>query len=371
MVTIGPAAADGLGSQRPLSVGYFSFRPGLNPYQTLFANAIEHAGARVEKIAPMKLLPLQRAARAPVDVFQFDWPHDWYNGRNAYTRVFKKAQYITGVRSFADRPLVWTAHNLKRHDAHNDDYEHKMIQRLIDYCDGIIVMSKAAGSLLDATYRVGARTKVVVIPHGHFIDAYPNKVPRDEARRVLSISPDARVVLSFGRIVPYKGTSRLISGFAKFARQGDLLIIAGPTDDAVFVERLRSLAREVAPQGAEIRIVAEAIAPGHVQHYMNACDVVALSFDNILNSGSLMLAMSFGKCVVAPALGSIPETVCPSGWFPMGSGQPDSIASALYDALTCGDRQAREAAVLDFTRNRYNWDHIGRAVTTLYRSLLD
>lgn len=350
-----------------LRIGYFPFRPGLNPYQSLFANAVEGAGFTVDRIAPMKLLPLQRLARSRVDLFQLDWPHDWYHGRNAVTQAFKTIQYLAGLQHLRRRPLVWTAHNLQAHDARDENREHRMIQHLIDRCDGIIVMSPVARELLECTYALPRATRVAVIPHGHFIDVYPNRISRAEARDGLSIDSAARVALSFGRIAPYKGTTQLISAFGAISRPGDILLIAGEAADPSFVDHLRTLAKDMGAQRGEIRIVAETIAPEHVQRYFNACDVVALPFEKILNSGSLLLAMSFGKCVVAPIMGSIPETVCPEGWFPFDTGVPGALASSLQRALACNDREAREATILGFTKGRYGWDQIGEAVGSLYR----
>ena len=77
-----------------------------------------------------------------------------------------------------------------------------------------------------------------------------------------------------------------------------------------------------------------------LQLYFNACDLVALPFRQVLNSGSLLLAMSFGCPVVAPRLGSIPEVACPEGWFGYDAANPDGLRSALRAALAARSRRA-------------------------------
>ena len=42
------------------------------------------------------------------------------------------------------------------------------------------------------------------------------------------------------------------------------------------------------------------VPDGEVQHYLLAADAVVLPFKEILTSGSAMLALSFGRPVVAP-----------------------------------------------------------------------
>ena len=135
-----------------MRVGYFPFKPGGNPYQTLFANAIEHAGHSVLKIPPSKWFPLQKASFAKVDLLQLDWPHDWYRGKSAFTRFLKQLMYVDGLRKIKKIPVVWTAHNLVAHDSENIAFEQAMIQKLIDVTDGIIVMSERAKKQLEGMY---------------------------------------------------------------------------------------------------------------------------------------------------------------------------------------------------------------------------
>ena len=139
-----------------ISIGSFPYKPGFNPYQRLITGAIEDAGADVVRIPPVKWFPLQKAFATECDILHLDWPHDWYNGKNALTRFLKKQMYLGALRNkkktIGRTKLVWTAHNLVSHDSGGSGHEHKMIQALIDQCDGIMVMSEASRALLEQTY---------------------------------------------------------------------------------------------------------------------------------------------------------------------------------------------------------------------------
>ena len=98
---------------------------------------------------------------------------------------------------------------------------------------------------------------------------------------------------------------------------------------------------------------------------------MALPFRQVLNSGSLLLAMSFGCPVVAPRLGSIPEVACPEGWFGYDPADPEGLGAALQAGLAIPSPTAVRGRILDFTAKRYDWSQVGRKAAALYAAILD
>jgi beta-1,4-mannosyltransferase len=130
--------------------------------------------------------------------------------------------------------------------------------------------------------------------------------------------------------------------------------------------------RALARPGVRIELTDAVVPDDELQLYFNACDVVALPFRQVLNSGSLLLAMSFGCPVVAPRLGSIPEVACPEGWHGYDPADPGGLAGALARALAAAGRAGLREHILAFTAARYDWDtRRGRRRSRLYRSILD
>jgi glycosyltransferase involved in cell wall biosynthesis len=356
---------------REISVGYFPYDPGVNPYQRLFAEAVEFAGCEVRRIAPKKLFPLRHAVGWNCDLLQLDWPHDWYQGRNAWTRAAKQFMYLDGLRLLRSIPVVWTAHNLRAHDAPDAAFEHRMIQALIDVCDGIIVLSEASGAQLRSEYRVPATAAVKVVHHGHYIGCYPNKADRTASRERIGIPESARAVLTLGRLQPYKGLEELVEAFGRVATPQDVLLLVGKVVSPSYADRLNSLAKEASRRGRQVRIVDRVVPDDQLQFYFNACDVVALPFKQVLNSGSLLLAMSFGCPVVAPRMGSIPEVACPEGWFGYDAEDMDGLSVALSNALRASGGDLLKQTIRDFTARRYSWTIVGERVRLFYSEVLD
>jgi glycosyltransferase involved in cell wall biosynthesis len=246
-----------------------------------------------------------------------------------------------------------------------------MIQALIDECDGLIVLSLASAESLRATYGIGSRTQIAIIPHGHYAGVYPNEISRADARSRLQLSTDARVVLSLGRLQPYKGLEELIAAFADVAASHDVLLLAGGITSESYRDELERAVTTARLDASRVRILDAVVPDAELQIYFNACDLVALPFRRVLNSGSLLLAMSFGCPVVAPRLGSIPEVACPEGWFPYDPADANGLSEALRDALDCTDLARRRARVLEFTLATYDWYNVGRKASELYESIIE
>ena len=356
----------------PVKVGNFPYNPGFNPYQRLATEAIETAGASVTRIAPVKWFPVQHAFATPdCDVLHFDWPHDWYAGRNAATRLLKRWMYTQGLKSKSEKKLVWTAHNLVAHDAKDVALETKMLQRLITRCDGIIVLSDAAEKELRRLYDVPSSTLVQKAPHGHYIDCYPNDITPEQARAKLGIEANAQVFLSVGAIRPYKGHLNLIKTFGAMATAGQRLIIAGNTKNADYRQQLH---QEVARQSAinpncHVELQLRMVPDDELQILFNASDICVLPFSNVLNSGSLLMAMSFGMPVVASNLGSIPEVAIPESSVLFSPNTDDGLAVAMKTAAEKFVRHDRRQ-MIERVSHDCAWSHFGEAAVGLYERLL-
>lgn len=354
-----------------ITIGSFPYAPGGNPYQRLFTESIEQAGLNVNRISPKKWFPLQSAILQPCDILHLDWPHDWYNGKNLITKILKTGMYLDGVRRLKNKPCVWTAHNLFTHDSNDELHDKRMIQKLLKVCNSVMVMSNASKLQLLDTYEI-ADCQIEVIPHGHFIDVYPNKISKEDARYKLSLESCEKVVLSLGRILPYKGFEKLIDNFCQVAKQGQALMIVGSCHEHLYIDKLRSLARKKCPVGCTVRVINQFIPNDELQVYFNAADGVALPFEKILNSGSLLLAMSFGKCVLAPRIGSLPEIAYPGGYYGYDLKDNHGLGKALQTFMNLDQRniQRVEKETIAFVMEKYNWRLIGNKLCTLYSRII-
>jgi hypothetical protein len=99
--------------------------------------------------------------------------------------------------------------------------------------------------------------------------------------------------------------------------------------DSDAVERTR----EAAVGGPNIKLDLEFINKNLVQYYLRAADLIALPYTKILNSGTALLALSFDRPVLLPALGAMPELreMVGEDWVRLYEGNltPEVLRSAI------------------------------------------
>jgi glycosyltransferase involved in cell wall biosynthesis len=104
---------------------------------------------------------------------------------------------------------------------------------------------------------------------------------------------------------------------------------------------------------------------------MNAADVVVLPYRHVTTSGAALLAFSFGKPIIAPAL---------PGFLELMHDNPElgllydpvafhGLADALRQAQTT-DWQAHHAQILSWVK-QLDWAGIGRQFVDLYEEVVN
>jgi glycosyltransferase involved in cell wall biosynthesis len=116
---------------------------------------------------------------------------------------------------------------------------------------------------------------------------------------------------------------------------------------------------------SRISLFSKFIPDEDVQLYMNASSVVVLPYQDILNSGTALLAMSFAKAVIIPRLGCVPEVLSSQGGFLYDPGEENGLLRAMQQALV-----ADLAAIGQHNYHRakhFDWNVIARQTYEVYR----
>jgi glycosyltransferase involved in cell wall biosynthesis len=205
------------------------------------------------------------------------------------------------------------------------------------------------------TYGVAAE-RICVVPHGHYRGVYGSPVPRGPARTALGLGDvPGRLFLHLGLLRPYKGVDDLLDAWAAHAARhpSDRLLVAGKPLDAAYGRRLAE--RAAAAPHVDLRL--GFVPDDDIPAFYGAADVVVLPFRNITTSGSLLLAMSYARPVVAPSApglcyvldGADDLLYDPDAPLPEALVRAlDAAATAPLDALAARTRVACDR--LDWTR---------------------
>jgi glycosyltransferase involved in cell wall biosynthesis len=278
--------------------------------------------------------------------------------------------FSDGLRCMGSLPCVYSVENLVPHDGKADE-DFRVTQRIIDRCSGFITMSGAAEGVFRQYYRVPARARIFQVPHRNYIGIYPDGITRREARERLGIPEDARVLLSLGRIQPYKGLHQLIPAFLSSSVPGHILLIVGSAKSPGIIDQLAKLINQNATKSSgEVKIIDRFIEDADLQVYHRAADFAVFTYGDMpMNPGSLIMSMGFGLPAVAPLKGAIAETAGPEALIGYADANSDSLCDSIRRALSMPAEEilARGSKARDLVAKRNSLETASAAFASMYR----
>ena len=214
--------------------------------------------------------------------------------------------------------------------------------------------------------------KIHVIPHGNYLGDIKPPTPADSARAQLGLSLDAQVLLFFGQIKEVKGLDLLLDALAaiKGTLPNVLLVIAGKMWGQDFARYQAQIDR--LGLGSHCLAHVRYIADDEVAAYYAAADLVVLPYRKIYQSGVILMAMSYGKPVLASNLEGMTEVI-DDGFtgFLFRTEDTADLAQRLLSVLADRPSMQRVSANgLALMRDVYGWERIGRLTAECYRAAL-
>jgi glycosyltransferase involved in cell wall biosynthesis len=203
--------------------------------------------------------------------------------------------------------VVWTIHNHVSHDTPFRDLEIWLSGEIAKTAHALHFHAAGSVDEVAGVFDI-PREKVMIVPHGHYIGAYPDFVSRETAREALGIETDDEVILFTGQVRPYKGVEQLISAFRTLLedRPKLRLLIVGEMKHDLFANVTPELTEF---EAARITATERFVCDMELQLFLRAADLAVYPYEKILTSGSLLLALSFGLPVVIPDVAMTREVI--------------------------------------------------------------
>jgi beta-1,4-mannosyltransferase len=331
-----------------------------HPYIELSHAALEKKGVSIDLRS--ELNGLARSIPADVDAVHLHWP-ELMGYRSDRPLVGAAATHLLGLRLLSEfsalrrsrTRFIWTAHDLLPHELRYRRLE-EAIYRSAARADGVLAHSRfAANRLREFEPKVG---RTAVAAHGNFIGYYAGDGrDRDQIRAELGLPADAYVYLLFGNIRPYKQTAAAVRAFSSTADPLARLLVAGKAAD----EDATQAVRQAAAADDRVRLEIGHVANDRVSGFHAAADAVILNHRAVFSSGALLLALSQGLPVVAPAGGTTEEMTQPPALVAF---EPGHLPAAL-DEVRRGDQGQRRRAALD-AAERCTWEFMAQQLLALY-----
>lgn len=343
-----------------------------NPYQKALIEALADRDVNVTPISATVLFPLLSGClrHGLPDVIHIHWLDRFVITDRRFKSILVS---LLGVRLLFEIvvlrglgvPTVWTVHNMADHERRAPLIEGSIRHLVARWTDRIIVHCDRAAQQVRSRYKLPERVadRIRVIPHGNFDGAYADDLSRSSAREKLGLDADSTVLLFFGLIRPYKNVPELIETFRTIPdEQARLLIVGNPWN-----ETISEAVRRASNNDDRVRPVLEYVPDEDIQLYQNASDAVVLPFDTVLTSGSAVLAMTFGRGVIAPAIGCLPELIEDDGGILYDPTTPDGLRSALCRAMNHPQTLRRMGQRNRLKADRLDWDPIAARTRDVYR----
>ena len=334
------------------TVAPFPRRVAGNPYCDLLYGRLTALGVDVDADAEFCFAWLVRNRRR-VRVLHLHWPEFYYRGPAGAATVRALAGFLAclALARVLGYRIVWTIHNALPHEPHPAD---RLVRWILMRVARTAVHSRAARRALPP-----GGDLPVVVPHGHYIGAYPDIVSRREARGRLGIAAGDRVLLFFGQVRDYKGIADLVKAFRSVGDPHVKLVVAGRPAAAADGEALRRLAAG----DARIQLHLRFILDDEVQIFFRSADFVVLPYRQVLTSGVAILALSFGRPLVVPRLGCLQDldggcAILYDPADPLGLDRALATAGRADPALMAQHARSLAAAL--------EWDGIARAYRAIY-----
>ena len=288
-----------LAAPKGLGLHDLSYFPGgtQNPYLRLLYSRCPEVGFDARPLGS-----LDHLYRLPADsAFHLHWTRIAQLGATTEDQAREKtAEFLAPIESFVERggTFLWSIHEPLPHDCPFPNVEIELRRRLIELAHGVHVLHARTVEEVEPYYTIDP-DKLFVVDHPLYNGIYEEYLTREAARGLLGLEDDEVLLLAFGAIRPYKGFDRLVRLLPKLTADTGLrlrVMVAGPTMGSIDNSKLLVVVEIT--EGASIST--NPIPDEHVQVMFKSADVVVLPYRQVLNSGVLMLGLTFGCRSVAP-----------------------------------------------------------------------
>jgi glycosyltransferase involved in cell wall biosynthesis len=306
----------------------------IDPYYGRVSDGLESYGWRVDNFD--YVAPLRRAYEI-VHIHVGTFP---FRNRRKLIALPRLGMVMASLQLARGRGarFVWSLHNLASHEQHHPRLEGSYMGWLSRLASLSVHMSESGRrAALERFPALGDRPSVV-IPLMHFGETYGELPSFAEARRRLGLDASLRVILMLGQIRRYKNVPELMRAFRGLTAEDLRLYIVGNPQEPPVVDEIRSLA-------SDNRVVLS-LKPAPVEDvktYMGAANLVVAPYQEILNSGSALLALTHSRPVLLPERGAMAELqqTVGSDWVRLY--QPPLTPRILNEALDWGQASRPKA----------------------------
>lgn len=224
---------------------------------------------------------------------------NWYESTNSKKTIVIRKMFIK-ILKLLNKKIIWTVHNNFPHEVKNKKDTINFMKFMAEKSDKIHVLCKET---INNEYLEKYKTKIVYVPHGDYIDNYPES--NIDIYERYNIDERKKIMLFIGQVRKYKNIELLIKAFcnSNIQEDGFVLLICGNCYDKIYEEELKNLSNE------NVFFDFNFIKDEEMEAYLRASQIIVAPYnkESSLNSGTLWMAMSYHKTMMLPLIGCVKD----------------------------------------------------------------
>ena len=243
----------------------------------------------------------------------------------------------------------------------------KWKKKIVKACEKLIVHNNFCFEKLAREFPDEERNKLVIIPHGNFIDSAVYKTDAKKLREEFNLAHNRKYLLFFGQIKETKGLDLLLDALTMTDTSTEL-IVAGRMRRHSF-SKYQTLIDKY-KLNSRVKLFIQYISPAMRNSLFQIADAVVLPYRMVYQSGVMLMAMSYGKAVIASDLPPNKEIIShEQNGFLFASGSKEKLAEAINSAMRNDMKREKVAlAGFNYVNEKHNWNKIAQQWIKLFNS---
>jgi glycosyltransferase involved in cell wall biosynthesis len=274
------------------------------------------------------------------DIVHFQWPEELTGWK------LPTASQIDEISARLDRwaqraRLIISVNNLYPHAQYGNPLWHRLYTAFYERAEVIHHFSHASKQAVCSEFpTIAGRNHVVRLGFNYDLLLPSARCDRAESRRTLGFAPNETVYLVFGSLRFWTEVQTIQQAFSRARVRNKRLLMAGRYvgSGGSWTARWRRWRWQQWQRWNNVRRVIEYVPDSQVHQLFEAADAVVVVRQNSLSSGVPSLAMTFGKMVIGPNCGGIPEYLAGADNLLYEPDSYISLASAMERAAVA-DRE--------------------------------
>lgn len=258
--------------------------------------------------------------------------------------------------------LFLTVHNIYPHNLPEASKECYRKRFLIvnNYIDGYLVHLKSSKDELISKFEVEP-TKVNIAYHGVYV---PDLMKKKKQRT----DDGKKRIIMYGFQTKYKGADILVDALSLLPNDYLEKIsssIVGKTDPDLYADYINKA------ESLGVEWVNRFVPDEELYDMIDNSDVILLPYREISQSGVLLLALSYRKCILTSDLPSFKETLdgYDGSWF-FERCNPMSLADMIEKYVDGRIEENKIVNIIEKLNTKYSWDNTAKSTINAYKSLV-